>query len=94
MNDLCKNPIVLCLVSGLVASVLSFMDHRLNNEGEFVPDFTRYLKILILVSGLSYGVVTLSCNSCPVNLQAGGGELKNAPWNENLNEIHTGNPNF
>lgn len=93
MNDLCKNPIVLCLVSGLVAAVLSFMDHRLNNEGEFVPDFTRYLKVLILVTGLSYGVISFSCKSCPVKLQEGGG-LNNAPWSENLNEIHTGNPNF
>lgn len=100
MSDLCKNPMVLCLVAGVVAAVLSYIDHKVSSEGEFTPEYTRYFKILVLVSGLSYGVLNLSCRSCPLTKQTGGGN--NAPWGESsvggtpsvTEPIHTGNPNF
>jgi hypothetical protein len=102
MNDLCKNPIVLCLVAGILAAILSYIDHKVNSEEEFVADFSRYLKILVLVAGLSYGVLTLSCRGCPLVKQTGGGSGSTAPWTEvtasdvsvGAEQIHTGNPNF
>ena len=97
MNDLCKNPMVLCLVAGVIAAVLSYIDHKVNSGDEFTPDFVRYLKVLFLVTGLSYGVLQLSCKGCPLTKQVGGGE-QSAPWGEgttaNVEQIHTGNPNF
>lgn len=100
MSDLCKNPIVLCLVAGVVAAILSYIDHKVSSGDEFEPNYTRYFKILVLVSGLSYGVLNLSCSSCPFTKQTGGGN--SAPWGETslgdgvsvVEPIHTGNPNF
>jgi hypothetical protein len=100
MSNLCKNPIVLSLVAGVVAAIISYIDHKVNSEDEFTPDYTRYFKILVLVSGLSYGVLNLSCRGCPFTKQTGGGE--GAPWGETtvgeassvVEPIHTGNPNF
>ena len=69
MNDLCKNPLVLCLVAGVIAAILSYIDHKVSSGEEFVPDFSRYFKILVLVSALSYGVLNLSCKSCPLTQQ-------------------------
>ena len=102
MNDLCKNPIVLCVVAGVVAAILSYIDHKVSSEEEVSPDFTRYLKVLVLVAGLSYGVLTLSCRGCPLAKQTGGGSTQGAPWTETAStdvsggaeQIHTGNPNF
>lgn len=101
MNDLCKNPMILCAIAGFVAAVLSFMDHRINSDDKFVPDYTRYLKIFVLVAGLSYGVLKISCRGCPSNNQSGGGSC---PWKATAEsasvatsigeQIHTGNPNF
>ena len=98
---MCKNPMILCAVAGFIAAVLSFMDHKVNSTDEFVPDYTRYLKIFVLVSGLSYAVLTISCRGCPIKNQTGGA---NCPWSETPNtidagpssveKIHTGNPNF
>lgn len=99
MNDLCKNPIVLCLIAGVIAAVLSYIDHKISSGEEFTPDFGRYFKILVLVAGLSYGVLSLSCSSCPLSKQSGGGGINSAPWpesstNPGVEQIHTGNPNF
>lgn len=101
MNDLCKNQLVLCLVAGVIAAILSYIEHKVSCGDEFTPDFSRYFKILVLVSALSYGVLYLSCKSCPLTQQTGGG-TQNAPWsgesnssgNVNVEQIHTGNPNF
>ena len=51
MNNMLKNSIVICLVAGVVATVLSYIDHKINGTDEFVPDYTRYAKIFVLVSG-------------------------------------------
>ena len=100
MSDLCKNPIILCLLAGIVAAILSYIDHKVSTGEEFTPDYSRYFKILVLVSGLSYGVLNLSCSRCPFTKQTGGGN--GAPWTEAntgdvssvVEPIHTGNPNF
>ena len=99
MNDLCKNPMVLCLIAGVIAAILSYIDHKISLGDEFTPDWGRYFKILVLVSGLSYGVLTLSCSKCPLTRQSGGGSVESAPWSETsvnagVEQIHTGNPNF
>ena len=95
MKDLSKNPIVLCLVAGIIGAILSYIDHKYTSGEDFQPNFMHYTKILILISGLSYGVLTFSCQGCPLGVQTGGGE-KNAPWSESssVDKIHTGNPNF
>lgn len=100
-----KDPIILCLLAGFVAAVLSFMDHKMNSADEFVPDYTRYAKIFGLVAGLSYGVITISCRGCPLKNQSGGGAGEiSCPWSassdmakiatDTVEKIHTGNPNF
>ena len=100
-----KNSIVLCVGAGFVAAVLSFMEHKMNSPEEFVPDYTRYAKIFVLVAGLSYGVLTLSCKGCPLKNQSGGGAGDiSCPWSASsdmakiatdaVEKIHTGNPNF
>ena len=43
MNDLCKNPLVLCLVAGVIAAILSYIDHKVSSE-EFVLIFLDTLK--------------------------------------------------
>ena len=54
MEKYAKNPLVLAGGAGLVASVLSFIDHKVNTEDEFVPDFGRYLKIFLGLSSIQY----------------------------------------
>jgi hypothetical protein len=100
MEKYAKNPLVLAGGAGLVASVLSFIDHKVNTEDEFVPDFGRYLKIFLLVAACTYAALLVCCSQCPLK---GGGEAvvtntSAAPWGdsgENVAEpIHTGTPNF
>ena len=99
-----KDSIVLCVATGFVAAVLSFIDHKMNSPDEFVPDYTRYTKIFILVAGLSYGVLSVSFRECPFKNQSGGGGEMSCPWFGSpdmakiatgaVEKIHTGNPNF
>ncbi len=101
---MCKDPIILCVVAGFVAAILSYIDHKMNSPDEFLPDYTRYVKIFALVAGLSYGVLTISCRGCPLKNQSGGGVGTSCPWSaspdmakiatEAVEKIHTGNPNF
>ena len=108
MEQYAKNPLVLAGGAGLVASVLSFIDHKVNTEDEFVPDFGRYLKIFLLVAACTYAALLVCCSQCP--LKGGGGSVpelvkeavvtntSTAPWSDsgaNVAEpIHTGTPNF
>jgi hypothetical protein len=104
MEQYAKNPLVLAGGAGLVASVLSFIDHKVNTEDEFVPDFGRYLKIFLLVAACTYAALSVCCSQCP--LKGGGGSVpeaivtntSTAPWSDsgaNVAEpIHTGTPNF
>jgi hypothetical protein len=100
MEKYAKNPLVLAGGAGLVASVLSFIEHKVNTEDEFVPDFGRYLKIFLLVAACTYAALSVCYSQCPLK---GGGEAVEtntlaAPWSEsgaNVAEpIHTGTPNF
>jgi len=101
MNDLCKNPMFLCAIAGIIGAVVSFMEHKFTSDEQFTPDYGRYFKILILVAGLSYGVIHFGCKGCPIKSQTGGAVenpsvLQNASnlANEAVEKIHTGNPNF
>ena len=73
MNDLLKNPLMLCCIAGLIAAIVSFIEHKLESGENFVPDYTRYFKILLLVVTLSYGVISLSNSNQFGNSIQGGG---------------------
>jgi hypothetical protein len=107
MEKYAKNTLVLAGGAGLVASVLSFIEHRVNTEDEFVPDFGRYLKIFLLVAACTYAALSVCCSQCPLK---GGGSVPEvvkeavvtntsaAPWVDSganvVEPIHTGTPNF
>ena len=97
MEQYAKNPLVLAGGAGLVASVLSFIDHKVNTEDEFVPDFGRYLKIFLLVAACTYAALSVCCSQCPlkgVAVGGGGGSVpevvkeavvtntSSAPWSD------------
>uniref|UniRef100_A0A6C0J650 Uncharacterized protein n=1 Tax=viral metagenome TaxID=1070528 RepID=A0A6C0J650_9ZZZZ len=73
MNDLLKNPLMICCIAGLIAAIVSFIEHKLESGENFVPDYTRYFKILLLVVTLSYGVISLSNSNQFGNSIQGGG---------------------
>ena len=97
MNDLCKKPIIRCVIAGLVAGVVSFIEHKVNTDENFSPDYGRYIKIFLLVTLLSYGVLKLGSKECTIQKQVGG-ESNLKSWTEasvqTSEQIHTGNPNF
>jgi hypothetical protein len=97
MNDLCKKPIVRCIIAGLVAGVVSFIEHKVNTEENFSPDYGRYIKIFLLVTLLSYGVLFLGSKECNIAKQVGG-DSNLQSWTEatvqTSEPIHIGNPNF
>ena len=66
MEKCAKNPLVLAGGAGLVAGVLSFIDHKINTEGEFTPDYVRYLKVSVLVGACTYGALFICCSQCPL----------------------------
>ena len=66
MEKYAKNPYVLAGGAGLVAGVLSFIDHKVNTEDEFTPDFARYLKIVLLVAACTYAALSICCSQCPL----------------------------
>ena len=66
MEKCAKNPLVLAGGAGLIAGVLSFIDHKVNTEGEFTPDYVRYLKISVLVGACTYGALFICCSQCPL----------------------------
>lgn len=102
MEKYAKNPLVLAGGAGLVASILSLIDHKVNTEDEFLPDYGRYLKIFLLVAVCTYAALSVCCSQCPLKGGGSGTEAtpvsSPAPWKdsgENVAEtIHTGTPNF
>lgn len=91
MKEYLQNPILISIVSGIIASIISLIDHKMNDDN-FIVDYVRYIKILLLVSCLSYGVLFFSVKSTK-NIQIGGENLSNING-LNIEEIHTGNPTF
>tara|TARA_B100000795_G_C22781048_1_gene432315 strand:- start:1561 stop:1929 length:369 start_codon:yes stop_codon:yes gene_type:complete len=93
MNDIYKNAFVRCGLAGLVAAIISFIEHKMDKEIEFKPDYSRYIKIFLLVTSLSYGVLIIGY---PVSTQKDVGDSNS--WTEKTvqtsEQIHTGNPNF
>lgn len=97
MNQYLKNPLVLSVSAGVLAAAVSFVDHKINTEGDFEPDMSRYFKVALLVSICTYGAITvlrMDCASCPLS---GGGSVtppveaptpsvtptvESAPWKE------------
>ena len=96
MKEHLKNPIVISIITGIIASVISLIENKINSKEEFILDYYRYVKIFILVSALSYGILILSPNVLNNNQQGGGSNLSNISNVNGLDieEIHTGNPNF
>ena len=75
MNQYLKNPLVLSASAGVLAAAVSFVDHKINTEGDFEPDMSRYFKVALLVSICTYGAITIlkmDCSSCPLS---GGGSV-------------------
>lgn len=93
MKEHLKNPIVISILSGIVASIISLIENKVNSKEEFVIDHIRYLKIFVLVSCLSYGVLFLSPNIFNKNQKGGDPTISNVNGLD-IEEIHTGNPNF
>ena len=93
MKEYLQNPILISIVSGIIASIISLIDHKINDDN-FVIDYVRYIKILLLVSCLSYGGLLLSEKTIN-KIHIGGGESTISNMNGlNIEEIHTGNPTF
>ena len=98
MEQYLKNPLVLSASAGVLAAAVSFVDHKINTEGEFEPDMARYFKVALLVSICTYGAITvlkMQCGKCP--MMGGGGDstapvsapvveppapVQQAPWSE------------
>ena len=79
MNQYLKNPLVLSASAGVLAAAVSFVDHKMNTEGDFEPDMSRYFKVALLVSICTYGAITvlkMQCGNCPM---MGGGSESTAP---------------
>ena len=110
MEKYLKNPVVLAVSAGVLAAVVSYIDHKINTEEDFEPDMSRYFKVALLVSICTYGAITvlkMKCGNCPMT---GGGAAPNpvtevpsqqAPWTDNSvsrgsvsDQIHTGTPDF
>lgn len=73
MEQYLKNPLVLSASAGVLAATASFVDHKMNTEGEFEPDMSRYFKVALLVAICTYGAITvlkMQCGKCPM---MGGG---------------------
>tara|TARA_B100000768_G_C11064544_1_gene283957 strand:+ start:223 stop:501 length:279 start_codon:yes stop_codon:yes gene_type:complete len=92
MKEYLQNPILISIISGIIASIISLIDHKLNDDN-FVIDYVRYIKILLLVACLSYGGLLLSVKSTD-NIQTGGGSSISNVNGLNIEEIYTGNPTF
>ena len=100
MEQYLKNPLVLSASAGVLAAAVSFVDHKMNTEGEFEPEMSRYFKVALLVSICTYGAITvlkMQCGNCP--MMGGGGEstapasapvvepptpVQQAPWSESV----------
>ena len=110
MEKYLKNPLILAASAGVLAAVVSYIDHKINTEGDFEPDMSRYFKVALLVAICTYGAITLSnmqCGNCPMT----GGSVsttpeqvapvQQAPWTDKSvnrgsvsDQIHTGTPDF
>ena len=77
MEQYAKNPLVLAGAAGILAGLVSFIDHKVNTEDDFVPDYIRYIKVVILVAICSYAALSafqINCKGCPLKGQTGGGD--------------------
>ena len=77
MEQYAKNPLVLAGAAGILAGLVSFIDHKVNTEEDFVPDYIRYIKVVILVAICSYAALSafqINCKGCPLKGQTGGGD--------------------
>ena len=84
MNQYLKNPLVLSASAGVLAAAVSFVDHKMNTEGDFEPDMSRYFKVALLVSICTYGAITvlkMQCGNCPM---MGGGSDSTVPVTTNV----------
>lgn len=103
MEKCAKNPLVLAGGAGLVAGVLSFIDHKINTDGEFTPDYVRYLKVSVLVGACTYGALFVCCSQCPLkggacttvpsavpevpSTSVNASTAPSAPWNPQVGDI-------
>merc|ERR1711935_480706 len=74
-------------------TTLNKYTHDKKKNYNFVIDYVRYIKILLLVACLSYGGLFLSVKSTD-NIQTGGGSSISNVNGLNIEEIYTGNPTF